>query len=45
MMEKHVGFTVEVLQDHGMGSTMTVTKCCVTLHYEYTKRISSGLSL
>ena len=30
MKEKHVGFTVEVLQDQGMGSTGTVTKGCVT---------------
>jgi len=31
MNGKHVGFTIEVLQDQGTGSTGTVTKCCVTL--------------
>jgi len=30
MNGKHVRFTVEVLQDHGMESTGTVTKCYVT---------------
>jgi len=30
MKENHVGFTVEVLQDQGMGSTGKVAKCCVT---------------
>ena len=30
MKGKHVGFIVEVLQDQGMGSTGTVTKCCIT---------------
>jgi len=30
MMGKNLGLTVEVLQDQGMGSTGTVTKCCVT---------------
>lgn len=29
MKVKHVGFTIEVLQDQGMGSTGTVTKFCV----------------
>ena len=30
MMGKHVGFIVEVLQDHGIWSTETMTKCYVT---------------
>jgi len=30
MKEKHARFTIEVLQDQGMGSTGTVTKFCVT---------------
>ena len=29
LKEKHVGFTIEVLQDQGMGSIGTVTKFCV----------------
>ena len=29
MKAKHVGFTVEVLQDQVTGSTGTVKKCCV----------------
>jgi len=31
MKAKHVGFTVEVLQDQGMGSARTVTKIYVTV--------------
>ena len=30
MKEKHVGFSIEVLQDQVTGSTRIVTKCCVT---------------
>jgi len=31
MKGKHVGFTIEVLQDHGMGTSWTVEKFCVTV--------------
>jgi len=31
MKAKHAGFTVEFLQDQGMGSIRTVTKCWVTV--------------
>lgn len=36
MKAKHVGFTIEVLQDQGMGSTGTMKKCCVTSYEEST---------
>jgi len=30
MMRNHAGFTIEVFQDHVMGSTRIVKKCSVT---------------
>jgi len=29
MMGKHIGFTIDFLQDRGTGSIAIVTKCCV----------------
>ena len=36
MNAKHVGFTIEVLQDQGTWSTRTVKKCFVTTIYRKT---------
>jgi len=40
MKAKHAGFTVEVLQDQGTGSTGTVKKCCVRDLYSGPYRLS-----